>query len=321
MSELQRHLLEDRVLNIDKGDGVTSCKVVERVKRLFRLGKVGHAGSLDPFATGVLLVCTGNATKITRFLMDLEKEYRGTIRLGVETDTDDSTGQATAPAGDFSVSEEELRDAVAGFRGRILQRPPRVSALKHQGRRLYQMAREGQEFDAAPREVVIHEFTLSRFESPHVEFRLRCSRGTYVRAIARDVGRKLGCGAHLASLRRTAVGGFTVEDAVTLDELRARADELNRGVLPEITSKSTASVDEALSFLTAVFLRQGVEERVLHGHSPACAEIDRAQGELTPEEPVRVVSFTGELLAVGRLTSSRGEDIVKLERLLSPSRG
>lgn len=203
---------------VDKPKGVTSHDVVDAVRRALGTRKVGHAGTLDPMATGLLLVGIGRATRLLRFLSDLEKTYEGTGFLGVETDTLDADGEVVRTA-DVSVSEQDLARAVAGRVGDSLQRPPSYSAVKVGGRKLYEAARKGEELEAPPRPIVVSAFDVIAYEPPEFAFRVVCSSGTYVRVLVADVGTVLGCGAHLARLRRTAIGPFGVADASPPDAL------------------------------------------------------------------------------------------------------
>jgi len=317
LAELQTHWADNRVLNVQKDPSVTSYKVVEQVKKLLRIRRVGHAGSLDPFATGVLLLCTGRATKIARFLMELDKEYLGTIRLGAETETDDLSGKVLLSRQDFSVSIAEVEKATQVFIGRILQHPPRVSALKQRGRRLYDMARRGEDFETQAREITIYEFKLRAFRFPELDFFVRCSRGTYVRALARDLGRKLGCGAHLSALRRTRVGPFTSENSITMDRLREMAN--SPGSRPDLGG--VLSMDEALIFLPAFTLRAGEEQGILHGRSPSLSQFEVLDTEVRPDENVRILSSQGELLAIGKTPLPEAEQVIRLERVLAVTDG
>jgi tRNA pseudouridine55 synthase len=210
------------VLIIDKPGGMTSHDVVDRLRHTFGWKKVGHAGTLDPLATGVLILLVGAATRAqSRFLND-DKEYRGRMKLGVETSTHDAEGEVTARAeGPVAVTREALEAALAGFRGEVRQLPPMVSAVKHKGKPLYKYARKGQEIEREERAIRIDRLEVLAIEGDEVEFDVRCSKGTYVRTLAHDIGRKLGCGAHLCTLRRTRSGPFTVAEAVPLDAFLA----------------------------------------------------------------------------------------------------
>jgi len=323
LRESLRRSARDSVINLDKTPSLTSYDAVDEIKRLLDTRKVGHAGSLDPFATGVLLICTGRATKVTRFLMELEKEYTGTIRLGSETDTDDSTGEVTSETRDFEVSSDELSRAAASFAGSIMQRPPKVSALKRNGRRFYEMARSGESFEPEARSVTIHEFLVRAFRAPDVEFSLRCSRGTYVRSIARDLGRLLGCGGHLRELRRTRVGQFVVEDSVTLDDLKEALGP--RGGAEGLATASSSGgrisglwpLDEALGFLPGCVLREEAVGSVLDGRSPGLDDFEMMDERSAQGGCVRVMSRDGRLIAIGIAPGPGAEPVVKLERVLA----
>jgi len=199
---------------------MTSHDVVAIVRRLARQRKVGHAGTLDPLATGVLLVCLGKATRVSEVLMRSPKTYRAEALLGVSTTTDDAEGEILERH-PVSVTRSTVEEALQAFVGNIDQVPPRYSAIKRQGKRLYQLARQGIEVDVPAREVRIHGITLQVWDPPVVCFEVRCGPGTYIRALARDLGQALGCGAHLTALRRTASGQFSAADAVSLEDLQA----------------------------------------------------------------------------------------------------
>jgi tRNA pseudouridine55 synthase len=213
------------ILVVDKASGPSSFAVVKRVRALLGLGrqKVGHGGTLDPFATGVLPVCIGEGTKVLPYLLDADKTYEASIQLGVETDTLDRTGQIVAEHPVPALSPTDIETALARFRGPIAQVPPMFSALKRDGRPLYAYARAGQSVTREPRQVVIHALDVLAYVPPdRLIVRVRCSKGTYVRALAADLGRHLGSGAHLRELRRTASGPFAIEQAITLDALAER---------------------------------------------------------------------------------------------------
>jgi tRNA pseudouridine55 synthase len=204
------------LLLVDKPGGITSHDAIDAVRRSLGTRKVGHAGTLDPMATGLLLVGVGRATRLLRFLGDLEKEYEGTARLGEETDTLDADGSVTRTSS-VDVSEEEVRDTARALVGEIEQRPPAFSAVKVGGRKLYESARKGQAVEAPTRRVRVDAFDVVRFDGRDFDFRVVCSGGTYVRSLVAEVGSRLGCGAHLTRLVRTAIGPFRVEAAAPPD--------------------------------------------------------------------------------------------------------
>lgn len=222
------------VLILDKPAGMTSHDVVDRIRRTFGWKKVGHAGTLDPLATGVLILLVGAATRAqNRFLND-DKEYHGRMTLGVETSTHDAEGKVVARAeGPVAFDRARIDDAFAAFRGEQRQLPPMVSAVKHKGKPLYKYARKGQEIEREERAITIHRLDIVAIEGVEIEFDVRCSKGTYVRTLAHDIGRRLGCGAHLKALRRTRSGPFRAEDAVPLDDLlKCRRDAAFERLIP-----------------------------------------------------------------------------------------
>jgi tRNA pseudouridine55 synthase len=287
------------VLVIDKPKGPSSFAVCKRVRALLgRKGeKVGHGGTLDPFASGVLPVCLGEGTKVIPFLLDADKTYEADVRFGVETDTQDSTGQVVAEHALAGLSGPAVEAALPAFRGEIEQVPPMYSALKHKGRALYTYARKGETVERQPRRLTIHGLDLLAFTPPdRACLRVRCSKGTYVRTLAADLGQRLGVGAHLGELRRTASGPFTVEQAIGLDELAlCVADGRPVPALSELEALAhlpRAMVNEQ----QALVLRRGQrmawaelsQERETDG--PVCAAIEGAGGPVL----VAVVARDGD---------------------------
>ncbi|MBA3944689.1 MAG: tRNA pseudouridine(55) synthase TruB [Herpetosiphonaceae bacterium] len=218
-------------LNIDKAAGMTSHDVVAQVRRLSRQKRVGHGGTLDPAATGVLPIGLGDATRLLEYLVEGKKSYQAIIRLGSTTTTDDAEGPLITSAPVPSLTTTDLEAAFAPFIGVIAQVPPAYSAIQVAGQRMYDLARQGQEIELPPRTVEIDRIALLDWSSPDVSVLVTCGKGTYIRALARDVGAALGCGAHLARLRRTAVGPLAVEQAITLDALRADPNLLSARML------------------------------------------------------------------------------------------
>lgn len=213
----------DGVLLLDKPVGLSSNHALQRARRALDARKAGHTGTLDPFATGLLVCCMGRATKICGPMLNADKCYEATLRFGEETDSADLTGHVTAraPDGFAGVARESLEEALTGFRGEIEQIPPMYSALKRDGKPLYEYARQGIELERAPRTVTIYRLELLEFEPMQARVLVECSKGTYIRTLAEDIGRRLGCGAHLIELRRTRVGPFDIADAVELEALQA----------------------------------------------------------------------------------------------------
>lgn len=210
-------------LNLNKPPGPTSFQMVGMARRLTGIRRVGHGGTLDPAAGGVLVIAIGNATRMTEHLMDGRKEYIAQLRLGVETDTYDAEGRTVAERDTSAVTLTNVEDTLSCFTGPILQVPPMYSALKHEGKPLYASARQGIEIERAPRPVTIYGLTISAWESPLLTLAVTCSRGTYIRSLAHDLGGVLGCGAHLQALTRSRVGPFSIQEAVTPEEFTRAA--------------------------------------------------------------------------------------------------
>ena len=223
----------DGILNINKPAGMTSHDVVDRVRRILKMRRVGHAGTLDPQATGVLLMLVGKATKLAQKLQNSDKEYKGEMILGIVTDTQDAQGKVIKKVDKVEISLETLRNIFKRFTGKIKQIPPMVSAISIGGKRLYKLARKGIKVPRPAREIEIYKLQILDYkegEYPRVFFEVGCSKGTYVRTLCADIGEVLGCGAHQSNLVRTRVGKFKLENSITLENLRelAEKDEVNK---------------------------------------------------------------------------------------------
>jgi len=287
----------DGILVVDKPAGMSSNAVLQRAKGIFFARKAGHTGSLDPLATGVLPLCFGEATKLSQYLLGADKEYETTLVLGQRTDTADADGQLIAECDAGFVAEAAVEAALARFRGPILQVPPMYSALKRDGVPLYKLARRGEEVEREPREVEVHELELLDFRpGARAELRLRAkvSKGTYVRTLAEDIGEALGCGAHVARLRRTAAGPFRVVEAVTLEELERLRGEREFAALDARLLPST----RAVAHLPEVRLGES-----------ACFYLTQGQAVMVAEHPprglVRIAGADGELRGIGEITDDR----------------
>jgi tRNA pseudouridine55 synthase len=248
------------ILLLDKPSGISSNDALQRVKRLFFARKAGHTGSLDPLATGLLPICLGEATKISAFLLDADKHYRMKCRLGERTDTGDAEGTVVESRPVEGIERTRVEQVLENYRGSIEQIPPMYSALKHEGQRLYKLAREGIEVERKPRQVMIHELTLLSLGGTELELDVRCSKGTYIRTLVEDIGEDLGCGAHVTELRRLGVGPYAGEAMVTLDYLTELADEgferLDQVLLP-IESGLAHWPEVRLTRDMAYYLKQG----------------------------------------------------------------
>jgi tRNA pseudouridine55 synthase len=304
------------VVVVDKPSGPTSFDVVRRVKGLFKTKRCGHTGTLDPTATGVLPICIGDATKIASFVSEGEKEYDAVVRFGETTDTQDAAGRTltTHPLGDLT--EERVREELKGFVGLVEQTPPMYSARKIDGKRLYELARAGEEVEREARQVHIDEARMTFFGAPSATgatldagIFVRCSKGTYLRTLAHDLGQRLGCGAHLKSLKRVRVGPFGIEESVGLDTLMAAAKEgrpqLEKYLLP---------LSRALGELAELRLDTEISRRVAHGHAPGPADLSRLRAPPFPRgRKVKLLDPEGRVLAVGE---SDGVGMLKLLRVL-----
>ncbi len=221
------------VLLVDKPQGLTSHDVVYRLRRKLSMKKIGHAGTLDPMATGVLIMLIGKATRISQYLMSVDKAYEGEATLGVVTDSQDAEGEVLTTVPVPPLTEEQVREVMKGFLGDQYQTPPMHSAIKVDGVPLYKLARKGEEVEREPRFIRVMSFELLTFNPPKLTFRLLCTKGTYVRTIAHDLGQKLGCGAHLSALRRTGSGQFNIAQCLTLDEIEALPlPEIEKRLIP-----------------------------------------------------------------------------------------
>ncbi|MGK2923887.1 MAG: tRNA pseudouridine(55) synthase TruB [Methyloceanibacter sp.] len=282
-------------LILDKPEGLTSTKAVGRVRWLYDATKAGHAGTLDPLATGILPIAFGEATKTVPFAVEGAKAYRFTVRFGAETDTEDTEGKVTETS-DLRPSREEIEAALPQFTGAISQVPPRYSALKVDGARAYDLARDEEEFELAPRTVTVHRLTLVDLPDPdHCVLEAECGKGTYVRALARDLGRALGCLGHVSALRRTRVGAFGEAEAVTLEEVEAAAGESREAALALLQP-----VETALQDLPALNLSSSDAARLRQGQ----AVLLRGRDAPIITGPVYAVS-NGALVALGEV--SQGE--------------
>jgi tRNA pseudouridine55 synthase len=288
----------DGVLLLDKPGGITSNLALQKARRLFAAAKAGHTGTLDPMATGLLPLTFGEATKFSSDLLDADKSYRAVLKLGVTTTTGDADGEIVATAR-VAVDDAALEQALVPLRGAVRQTPPMHSAVKRQGRPLYELARAGIEVDRAARDVTISRLQLIERAGAEVVLDVDCSKGTYVRVLAEDIGRTLGCGAHLTALRRTRVGTLSVDDAVTLAQLEAMT-------LPARRERLLA-VDALLATLPAVRLDEAASARFRHGQRLAI-DASPAGGR------VRVYAPQNQLLGTAMINEW---GVVAPERLLS----
>ena len=282
----------DGILNINKPPGMTSFGVVKLARRLSQQKSVGHAGTLDPMATGVLVVCLGQATRVIPFMMDTEKTYLAVLELGVSTDTYDADGEVTQRLDSSGISRERVEQVLPSFVGTILQKPPMYSAVKHQGKRLYELARSGTEVEREPRSTHIFRLELVDWQPPLCTIVVECGKGTYVRALAHDLGQFLGCGAHIRGLVRLSSGPFSIDDSLTITELEA-------AVAGGYWQELLYPMDVALGKLMAVVVSEEQERAIGHGQMLEMSSVEDCAY-------CRAYSLDGRFLAVLRFLPDRG---------------
>ncbi|MBS9405193.1 tRNA pseudouridine(55) synthase TruB [Halomonas sp. TRM85114] len=273
MARRRRGLPVNGVLLLDKPKGLSSNHALQQARRLFQAQKAGHTGTLDPMATGLLPVCFGEATKFSAHLLEADKVYRTRVELGAITDTGDAEGERVERFAVPRLEEADIEAALAGFRGDIDQVPPMVSALKHQGRKLYELAREGKTVARAARRVTVYDARLLAFEGEAFEMEVRCSKGTYIRTLAEDIGRTLGCGGYISALRRLATGPFEASDMLSLEALEKLSNQSERetALLP---------VDALVAHLPELKVNAEADRRLNHGQSAGVGTDGLATGEI-----------------------------------------
>jgi tRNA pseudouridine55 synthase len=277
------------ILVIDKPRSWTSHDVVSKARKVLREKRIGHTGTLDPLAGGVLVLCVGTATRIARYLEKDDKTYLAEMRLGVLTDTQDSDGRTIEVRAYAPPAQAGIERLFREFTGIVLQRPPAFSAVKVGGVASHRLARQGKVQEHAPRPVTIRSLELLRYEDPFLTFRVRCSKGTYVRTLCADMGERLGCGAHLTALTREQAGRFTLDDAISLEALEARARDGSAG-------DCLVAMNDALSGLPCRELTEGEAARISHGNP---VPVGPLAGSSSAEGPIRLTNGRHELLAVG----------------------
>ena len=287
----------DGVVLLNKPRGLSSQTAVTRVRHALQAAKAGHTGTLDPLADGLLPVCLGEATKFAQFALDADKGYRAVVRLGVTTSTGDAEGEVTGGVRRV-VAREELEETLARFLGNVQQTPPMYSAVRQDGRRLYELARAGRVVARTPRQIRIERIDLVAYQDDAFEIEVTCGKGTYIRVLAEDIGADLGCGAHLASLTRTQVAGFRLEDAVALETLCA--------MTPDAAARLLLPLDALVSGLPRVVLDAETTRTFAFGQTVAVSGTGAAEG------PARVYAAEGTFLGVGELA---GEGKIRPRRL------
>lgn len=300
------------VIIFNKPKGFTSQYAVTKVKKILKVKKAGHAGTLDPIATGVLLICLNEATKIAPILMELEKEYLFKSRFGISTNTYDTEGKITKVVENFELDRTKIEETVKKYTGEIIQTPPMYSAVKVGGKPLYKLARKGIEVERKPKKVIIHSIQIEDFSPPFVTFRVVCGKGMYVRSLCNDIGEELGMGAHIVELERTRVGNFKVEDSISFENLKSlvsswylklsvnhseQSKELLLEHFLEDTSqkkiKNLLTIDKALYFIPSVTIEDTLVQKFLNGNSI------KIPSGIIPAGWVKVKDKTGKILGIG----------------------
>ncbi len=300
----------DGVINVLKPPGMTSSDVVVYLRRLLKVKKVGHTGTLDPGAAGVLPVCIGKATKLVSFMVEEDKAYRCEMVLGAETDTLDSYGRVISTSNDYP-SFEDIERAFEEFQGRLRQLPPMHSAIKYRGKKLYEYARQGQQLDISEleREVTIYRNTILEYLPPNrVLFEVECSKGTYIRSLCRDIGRRLGCGAYMGFLLRCRTGKYTIEDSYTLHEIEEHLlnGELNKILIP---------MDKAIEGFERVDVPPIHYKSLINGNSVKLASLDLGLDKLDCQAPIRVYCRE-QFIGIGMVKLEKGYIHIEMDKVL-----
>ena len=297
------------ILNVYKEPGFTSHDVVAKLRGICKQKKIGHTGTLDPEASGVLPVCLGNATKLCDLLTDKDKEYRAVLLLGVETDTQDTTGQILTEK-EVNAGEEDVRSAILSFVGPYDQIPPMYSALKVNGKKLYELAREGKEIARKARTIEVYDIRIRRFLPPdRVEMDIDCSKGTYIRTLCADIGKALGCGGHMAELLRTATGSFSLENAIKLDDLKALAEQ-------ERAEDALLTMQEALRDFPVIKIAEGSTKLLYNGGKIQEKYFTKQPKALQEDEIAAVYDFENHLVGLYTLKKEETNFYIKPFKML-----
>lgn len=308
----------DGVLLCEKPYGISSHDLISDLRQIIGQRRIGHTGTLDPRATGLMVICLGRATKIAQFLADIDKTYEAEIKLGVRSSTFDSEGiiEDSESREIPKLSELEIIEVFSGFMGRIVQKVPAYSAVKVGGERLYKLARRGEDIETPEREVEIKEIKLIKYNSPIIGFTVTCSKGTYIRTLANDIGEKIGCGAYLSKLNRTRVGNFESKEAITANEVfhYRQAGALKRFIKPIETILPYPSIKVSESF----------SPLILSGKSPRARDIVDINGQFAADDYISLMDYSGRIMAVGiaeasssEISGLNGKDFFKYVRVLN----
>lgn len=297
----------DLIINLNKPKGITSHDATAEVKKIFKAKKAGHTGTLDPIATGVLLICINRATRLSSYFSSFDKEYKAVMKLGEVTDTQDADGILLEKRDRIEVDETMIKDTLKSFEGEILQRPPMFSALKYKGRPLYKYAKSGINVPLEPRKIYIHHIEFLSMVVPFVHFRVICSKGTYIRTLCDDIGKRLGIGAHLFELERIAIGPFSIRDSLNIEDL----DAIDLSHLLDLIRKETQfsngvyTIDSALSWMPELKIKESLVNAVKNGVAVNIDHFKNFPDTLKTAIGIKIKSLTGELLAVGSFSSHK----------------
>jgi len=283
----------DGILLCDKPYGLTSHKVIEKLRQVIDQSKIGHTGTLDPRATGLLIICLGRATKISQYLSVSDKTYEAEIKLGIRSKTYDSEGLTGDDESNPipELTEKQVKAILKEFQGRIIQRVPLFSAVKVSGRRLHQIARKGKKIEPPEREIEIHNIELKELDIPFIRFGVTCSKGTYIRTLANDIGERIGCGAYLSGLRRIRAGMYSIDNAYTLNEIKyyRQAGILKRYIIP---------IEKVLPF-PSITVAENFSRNIINGQSPQVKDVVNISSDFETDDFVSLCDHTGVIRAIG----------------------
>ncbi|CAN2041594.1 tRNA pseudouridine synthase B [Candidatus Magnetomoraceae bacterium gMMP-15] len=281
--------MQNGILVIDKPEGITSARAVAQVKRILQVKKVGHTGTLDPFATGVLVCCINKATKLAQFFLAGQKRYQAVLHLGIETDTQDLTGNIISKNSGLSFFNNAIEAVFKQFQGEYMQMPPVFSALKHKGQPLYKLARSGRPVQKPARKITIFSLKILNISLPLVSFDVFCSAGTYIRTLCSDIGRELGCGGHLAELRRTFSSGFSINEALALSSLNDLGSEAVKNHIINIT--------DALKYMEPYVAENELKDKIIYGKKITKIDVDSIF-ENADQDNIKILDENNNLLAI-----------------------
>jgi tRNA pseudouridine55 synthase len=288
------------VLLVNKPTGITSHDVIDQLRRILDTRRIGHTGTLDPGADGILLICINQATKVAQFLTEMDKEYQAVIKLGVTTDTYDRAGRVIKTEENLNISIDEIKKAILSFTGRIQQTPPVYSAIKQNGKRLYQYARANQKVEARRREVEIGKLEILGIDIPWVHLKIACSKGTYIRSLAFDIGEKLGCGAHLFSLCRTRIGPFKWEDSLSLQKVTNIQD--TGGIKTVLLS-----IEKAVGHLPSVVVSGSFAKKIKDGIPLKSSAVMAVEGDINENQTISLKNEQKQIIAIGKALADTGK--------------